>query len=417
MIRSWSIVTEANDTIHGMMSEALSIYDKALYFQRQRYFETKAEGKIKTYHYNDLYKLVKETDVFKNAKLDFNLRESQIREVIANWNKYIKATIRYNEHPELFDEKPRIPNYLYKHKDYATVYVDSSRFRKIKTETEYSITLPCTNEVIALPRQIDIKSIRRLILKPYYGKLKICIVYNDDSNKERIDSDRRSSIGIDIGLNNFCAITSNDKNISCVVKGGPLKSINQYYNKKRAELYSELMKCNKEQESSRALDRLSMKRKHKMYNFIHAVANRIIRLCIENRISRIYIGHNKGWKQNANLGRKNNQNFVFVPFNDLIKTLQYKAKRYENLKVVVVEESYTSKCDHLAYETMEHHDVYLGKRVKRGLFKSSTGKELNADINGAIGILRKGNAISDVQLKNLRNRGDVVSPEVLRINP
>ena len=417
MLKSWSIVTEANDTIHGMMSEALSIYDKALYFQRQKYFETKKQGDIKTYDCNDLYKLVKETDVFKNAKLDYVLRTAQIRQVIANWNKYIKATIRYKDHPELFDRKPKMPNYLYKRKNYASVYVDSSRFRKVKTETEYSITLPCTNEVIALPRQIDIKSIHQLILKPYYGKVKICIVYNDETKKERIDSDRRSSIGIDIGLNNFCAITSNDKSISCVVKGGPLKSINQYYNKKRAELYSELAKCNKEQMSSRAINRLSMKRKHKIYNFIHAVANRIIRLCIENRISRIYIGHNKGWKQNANLGRKNNQNFVSVPFNDLIKTLQYKAKRYENLKVVVVEESYTSKCDHLAYESMEHHDTYLGKRVKRGLFRSSTGKELNADINGAIGILRKGKAISDVQLKNLRDRGDVVSPEVLRINP
>ena len=417
MIKSWSIVTEANDTIHGMMSEALSIYDKALYFQRQRYFETKKQGDIKTYECNDLYKLVKETDVFKNAKLDYVLRTAQIRQVISNWNKYIKATMKYKEHPELFDKKPRIPNYLYKRKNYTSVYVDSSRFKKGNKKIEHSITLPCTNEVIVLPRQIEIKSIRRLILKPYYGKVKICIVYKDETKKERIYSDMHSAIGIDIGLNNFCAITSNDKSISCVVKGGSLKSINQYYNKKRAELYSELAKCNKKQESSHALDRLSMKRKHKMYNFIHAVANRIIQLCIENRISTIYIGHNKGWKQNANMGRKNNQNFVSVPFNDLIETLQDKATRYENLKVVVVEESYTSKCDHLAYETMEHHDVYLGKRVKRGLFKSSTGKELNADINGAIGILRKGNAISDVQLKNLRDRGDVVSPEVLRINP
>ena len=417
MIRSWNIVTEATDIIHGMMSEALSIYDKALYFQRQRYFETKDEGKIKTYHYNDLYELVKETDVFKNSKLDFVLKQEQIRQVVKNWKSYIKAVMKYNEHPELFDEKPKMPNYLYKRKNYASVYIDSSRFRKGKKKIEHSITLPCTTECIVIPRQIDIKSIHQLILKPYYGKVKICIVFNEETKKIKIDSDLHSAIGIDIGLNNFCAITSNDKSISCVVKGGPLKSINQFYNKKIAELYSELMKCNKNQESSRALDRLSMKRKHKMYNFIHAVANRFIMLCIENRISTIYIGHNKGWKQNANLGRRNNQNFVSVPFNDLIKTLQDKSTRYENLKVVVVEEGYTSKCDHLAYETMEHHDAYLGKRVKRGLFKSSTGKELNADINGAIGILRKGNAISDVQLKNLRDRGDVVSPEVLNINP
>ena len=97
--------------------------------------------------------------------------------------------------------------------------------------------------------------------------------------------------------------------------------------------------------------------------------------------------------------------------------LTYKIEKYLNLSIKVVEESYTSKCDHLVKETMEHHDNYLGKRVKRGLFKSSTGKELNADINGAIGILRKGNAISDDQTKILRDRGDIVSPKVLNINP
>ena len=99
------------------------------------------------------------------------------------------------------------------------------------------------------------------------------------------------------------------------------------------------------------------------------------------------------------------------------KNSREKIEKYLNLNIKVVEESYTSKCDHLVKETMEHHDNYLGKRVKRGLFKSSTGKELNADINGAIGILRKGNAISDDQIKILRDRGDIVSPKVLNINP
>ena len=131
----------------------------------------------------------------------------------------------------------------------------------------------------------------------------------------------------------------------------------------------------------------------------------------------IYVGHNKEWKQNITLGKTNNQNFVSIPFNMLIDVLTYKIEKFINLNIKVVEESYTSKCDHLVKETMEHHDNYLGKRVKRGLFKSSTGKELNADINGAIGILRKRNAISDDQIKILRDRGGIVSPKVLNINP
>ena len=134
------------------------------------------------------------------------------------------------------------------------------------------------------------------------------------------------------------------------------------------------------------------------------------------RDAKIIIGHNKGWKQEVNLGNKTNQNFVQIPFNMLINQLQYKSQKYTDLTVEIVEESYTSKIDHLALEKLEHQENYLGMRIKRGLFRSSTNKVLNADINGAIGILRKGNAISDAQLISLRNRGDVVSPKQFILN-
>ena len=142
----------------------------------------------------------------------------------------------------------------------------------------------------------------------------------------------------------------------------------------------------------------------------------VIYLCVENKIENIIIGHNKGWKQESNMGKKTNQNFVQIPFNKLIEQLKYKSEKYIGLKVNIVEESYTSKIDHLVFEDMKHQKDYLGKRIKRGLYKSSCGKLLNADINGSIGILRKGNAITDDQILVLRDRGDVVSPKMLVIN-
>lgn len=132
-------------------------------------------------------------------------------------------------------------------------------------------------------------------------------------------------------------------------------------------------------------------------------------MCLFNDIGTIVIGHNKTWKQEVSLGKQNNQTFVSIPFNVLIEQIKYKAEEF-NTQVFVVEESYTSKIDHLVLEEMKKQETYLGKRLKRGLFKSSCGKVLNADINGAIGIMRKKNVISDVQLMNLRDRGDVVSP-------
>ena len=120
--------------------------------------------------------------------------------------------------------------------------------------------------------------------------------------------------------------------------------------------------------------------------------------------------------KNVALGSRTNQSFVTIPFNRLIEQIKDKAGKYEGLEVKIVEESYTSKTDHLSLEEMTHQDYPKGKRVKRGLFKSACGKTLNADINGAIGILRKGNAITDEQLILLRDRGDVVSPKVFRLN-
>ena len=80
----------------------------------------------------------------------------------------------------------------------------------------------------------------------------------------------------------------------------------------------------------------------------------------------------------------------------------------------MTEESYTSKIDHLALESMEHHEKYSGKRIKRGLFKSSIGRLINADINGALGILRKVKEISEESLRILGARGCVFQPIKLK---
>ena len=159
-----------------------------------------------------------------------------------------------------------------------------------------------------------------------------------------------------------------------------------------------------------------MKRNNKINHYHHCASKQIINFCVNNGIEKIVVGHNVGWKQDIRIGHINNQNFVQIPFNTLINQLVYKSMKYTDLSVVIVEESYTSKADHIALEEMKHHEKYLGRRVKRGLFKSSTGKLLNADINGAIGMMRKGNVISDAQLMGLGNRGDVVSPKVFKLN-
>ena len=96
---------------------------------------------------------------------------------------------------------------------------------------------------------------------------------------------------------------------------------------------------------------------------------------------------NKEWKQEIKLG-KNNQKFVEIPFDILIDMITYKAKD-KGIDVITTEESYTSKCSFFDNEEMCHHDQYQGKRIKRGLFRTSDRKTINSDVNGALNIIRK----------------------------
>lgn len=411
MIKAWNYIVSNDSRLDKMMSDSLSIYDHALYYQRQKFFETKEQKKIKTYSYNELWNIVKNDSAYKDSCLDIGPKTYAIRQVTNMWTAYIKARQSYKNNPKKFIGEPKLPNYLYKKKSFNLVQIDSSRFRK-KNETENSIQLPCSDYKISIPKQIKLKDVRQVTIQKFYGKTKINIVYEEREVKKN-KYDLNSSIGIDLGVNNLCAITANDKSFAYVINGRPLKSMNQFYNKKLAEMKSKLDVCNKGQYTSKSIQRLNEKRHNKIMNYLHNASRTIINLCLENKIENIIIGHNKGWKQTSNMSKVNNQNFVQIPFNTLINQLQYKSQEYTDLIVSIVEESYTSKCDHLALEEMKHHENYLGKRVKRGLFKSSTDKLLNADINGAIGMLRKANVITDEQLLFLRDRGDVVSPVVL----
>lgn len=412
MLKSWNYIVKNDDYLLQMMQESLSIYDQSLYFQRQSYFETKEQGKIKTYSYNELYKLVKNTDIYKKSKLDGNIKQYVIRQVSTNWNNFIKSTITYKQNPSKFISNPKMPKYLYKIKDWNIIQIDKTRFRKINYENN-SFNIPCSNYKIYIPKQIRIKDIRQISIQKYFGKIKINIIY-EDREVIKNDYDINSAIGIDIGVNNLCAITSNDKSFSYIINGRPIKSINQYYNKKLAELKSKLEKCNNKKTSKR-IQKLTLKRNNKINHYLHCCSKQLIDFCIKNKIEKIIIGHNKSWKQNINIGKKNNQNFIQIPFNKLIDQLKYKSQKYTDLTVEIVEESYTSKIDHLSLEYLGKNDQYIGKHIKRGLFKSQTGKILNADINGAIGILRKNNIITSEQLISMQNRIDISTPKLFNL--
>lgn len=408
MTRTESILVKSTSELNLMLSDSRAIYDQSLYFLRQSYFETKklrendSSLKIKTHSFNELYKLVKETDIFKNSLIDYVVKQASIKQSFDMWKAFIRATVAFNKNSKSFTGRPRLPKYLTRSKkEFNVVTISSSRIAK-KGCKENEIRLPKSSYKIKLPHYINKKSIKCIRILKFYDKIKIEIVYEKIPIVKTYQNNH--TIGIDLGVNNLMAITSNEQNLSWLINGRPLKSMNQYYNKKLAKFNSS--------KATNKIKKLNKKRKLKIDNYLHWASRKVVLLCIENQISTIVIGKNKGWKDESNIGSRNNQNFVQIPHARLIQMIQYKANEVD-IEVLITEEAYTSKIDHLVLEEMRHKDIYLGKRTKRGQFKSSLGQCLNADINGAIGILRKKKVISDVQLMNLRNRGDVVSPKKL----
>lgn len=156
---------------------------------------------------------------------------------------------------------------------------------------------------------MPISKIKCITVKEHYGKVKLCISYEKEITlNNTLKTDKY--LGIDIGVDNIVAITTdNQTNKSWIVKGGNIKSINQFYNKKLAKYKSLLEKVNS-QKTSHTINKLSIKRYNMLDYEFHCISKKIINLCIENDIGNIIIGHNDGWKQNCDMGRKNNQKFV-----------------------------------------------------------------------------------------------------------
>jgi IS605 OrfB family transposase len=200
--------------------------------------------------------------------------------------------------------------------------------------------------------------------------------------------------GIDIGMNNLIALTSNKPGFqSVLVNGRSVKSINQFYNKRKADLQKQLGKTG----TTKRMERLTNRRNRRIDHYMHTVSKRIIDLLVKEGIGTLCIGKNDAWKQNSEMSKRTNQNFVQIPHARLISMLTYKAELV-GIRVKVTEESYTSKASLLDLDPLPVRDqdnngneqhIFSGKRIKRGLYRASDGRELNADINGAGNTIRK----------------------------
>ena len=216
---------------------------------------------------------------------------------------------------------------------------------------------------------------------PYGNCIKMFVGYRV---KERAVEPNERYASIDLGINNLAVVASNVME-PYIINGKPLKSINQYSNKKIAYYKSLLAK---KQYISKRIKRIYRKRNNKITDYLHKATAYIVNQLVSNNIKTLIIGYNKEWKQDTKMGKVNNQNFVGIPFYKFKSQLEYKCALV-GIAVEEQEESYTSKCSFKDDEEIRKHSVYRGQRISRGLYRAADGSIINADLNGSLNIMKK----------------------------
>ena len=360
--------SELFNELDNMCFLSKNLYNKGLYIVRQHFFNTK-----KYLNYNTLENILKKSKDVDYYALPTKVSQQILMVLDNNFKSFFKLLEKKKK--GLYKEKVKIPKYL--DKDSRNLLIFTSQAISKKFIKNGIIKLSNVKHVVKTKVKV-VKQVRII----HKGNHIVAEVLYEKQSKDIVTNNRYAAI--DLGLNNLATISSNVTK-PFIVNGKPLKSINQYYNKTKSNLQSKLKNNEK---SNKRISSLNLKRNNKINDYLHKSSTFIVNYLVSNNISMLIVGHNKEWKQNIKIGKKNNQNFVSIPHSRFKELLKYKCE-LEGINYIEIEESYTSKCSFLDNEEICKHTSYKGKRVKRGLFKSNDGTLINADVNGSLNILKK----------------------------
>lgn len=351
---------------------AKNLYNVSLYYVRKHFFDTK-----EYLNYSQLNKMSNE--LFANDYQALPRKVSQQIQKLVDFN--FKSFFNHLKVRKPF-EHINIPNYL-----------DKVNGRQVLTYTKQSISFNNRNvpqdyiklSGVSFLIKTKVQNIQFARIVPNRNYITIEIGYE---KAEELLVQNNNYASIDIGVNNLATLTSNIFN-PIIVNGKPLKSINQFYNKRIANLSS----INKNKRSNKMYS-ITRKRNNKINDYMHKSSTYIVNHLVSNNVGTLVIGHNKNWKQDTTMRKDDKQTFIQIPFNKFIQMLEYKCQ-LKGIQVILQEESYTSKCNFLQQDYIPTFNVDdnlfkpTGNRIKRGLYKSNCGKVINADVNGSLNILRK----------------------------
>jgi len=380
-------VIDRKDPRYAVIDEAAfkskNLYNVANYEMRQMYI---FEGRSLTY--NEMDKRMQQHEAYQ--ALPAKVAQQVLIQLDKAWTSFKEARKAYEEDPSRFTGRPCLPKY--KHK---------TEGRNMLVYTVQALSKPGVRDGLIRPSGLSITVesehtvVDQVRIVPRNGYYVVEVIYTKAPIQAKVDPS--FCMGIDLGVTNLAAIASNREGfVPRLVNGRPLKAWNQWYNKRMKALKKQLPKEDRER-VTRQMERITNTRNRRIHHYLHTASKRIIDFLVANGIGTIIIGKNPLWKQEASMGRRNNQNFVSIPHARLIDMLAYKAALV-GIQVEVREESYTSKAsfldldpipDYRPNDDTEH--VFSGKRIgrRKRLYRTKDGRKICADINGAYNILRK----------------------------
>jgi len=397
------------ETLRLLCRLSKNLYNEGLYSVRQFYFQERQFLK-----YESNYHTCKNSENYKILNTD--IAQQTLRIVDRNFKSFFALLKKARTGSYLYSQV-KIPHYLDKEGYFLLV------IPRIKIKDGY-FAVPMSREfkkehgeiLLRIPPNLEDKNIKEVRIIPKYQARFFEIEFIYEQPEYEVSLDPNKFLGIDLGLDNLASCVTNE-GASFIIDGKQLKSYNRLYNMENAKLQSI-----KDKQGTRKLTAqqcLNLRKRNRRINHgISVAVKRIVDYCLDNQIGNIVVGCNTGWKQNINIGKRNNQNFVQIPHGTLRLKLQYLCALY-GINYVEQEESYTSKASFFDNDDIPIYNAdnpqkheFSGRRISRGQYRIADGYILNADINGALNILRKCNLID---LTALQDRGCVSQPQRIRV--
>ena len=390
--------------IKVQLIESKEIYNFANYILRQIYFKNTNSHKYSLNFINDypslkelflqyieenkqfttlFYKIICEFSKLKHYSINSKIVQNIVDKLKNDWTSYWQLLKMKKD--KTYNKKINIPAYK---KKFNLVEYNNQVMSKKKLKLGYIGTDKMQQGIKIAKKHQDLNC-KCFRIYEKHDKLFCELIYEKDITKVE-KTDKVASI--DLGLENLFTIAFNYNKKGISIKGTKLKAINQYFNKLKASLQSILPH---KQYTSKLINQLMYKREEQLRNYIGYYTNQLIEILKKEKISKLIVGYNKNWKQNINIGKANNQNFVNIPFRKILDILRYKLEE-NGIECKEQEESYTSKSSYLDNDNIPTYHkgnsqeyLFSGKRITRNLYQSKQGKIINADLNGALNILKK----------------------------